>query len=69
MFLTVDLWNISLLLAILSIILLFISEMFSPFYGTVNFPINRGKLRKIAIITSILFLITVVLKAISIIAR
>jgi len=67
--LTLDLWSISLLLAVLSIALLFTSEMLSSRYSTVNIPINRRKLRKIAIITAILFLITVTLKAVSIITR
>ncbi len=69
MILTLDLWSISLLLAVLSIALLFTSEMLSSRYSTVNIPINRRKLRKIAIITAILFLITVTLKAVSIITR
>lgn len=67
--LILDLWGISLLLAVLSIILLFVSEMLSPHYGMVNSPISAGKLRKIAIVASILFMVTVALKAVSIILQ
>jgi hypothetical protein len=57
-------WDISLLLAITTIILLITSEMLSQYYGKINVRINRRKLRNTSIAASIVFLITVILRII-----
>jgi hypothetical protein len=59
-------WDISLLTAIIATILLITSEMLSPYYGKINILINKKKLKNTAITVSIIFLITVALKIISI---
>jgi len=60
-------WDISLLLAVTSIILLVTSELLSPYYGKTSLKINKKRLKKTALTTSILFLITVAIRIISII--
>lgn len=50
-------WDISLWLAISAIILLITSEMLSPHYGKINILINRNRLRNVALVVSILFLV------------
>jgi uncharacterized membrane protein len=55
-------WDISLWLAIVGIILLITSELVSPYYGKTNLLIRRNRLRSVAIIISILFLITVAMR-------
>jgi len=60
-------WDISLLLATTAIILLITSELLSPHYGKINILINKKKLKNTAITVSILFLITVAIRIISII--
>jgi hypothetical protein len=55
-------WDVSLLLAVTAIILLVTSEMLSPHYGRINILINRRRLKKIAIATSIAFLATVAIR-------
>jgi hypothetical protein len=62
-----NIWDISLLLAITAIILMITSQLLNPYYGKVNLKINRARLRNSALATSILFLATVALKIISII--
>ena len=51
-------WDISLWLAISAIILLITSEILSPHYGKINILINRNRLRNVALMVSILFLLT-----------
>jgi hypothetical protein len=60
--------DLSLWLAVTSIILLTTSELLSPHYGKTNLLIDRKKLRNIAIITSVLFLTTVAIHIYNIIA-
>jgi hypothetical protein len=55
-------WDISLWLAVTAIILLITSELISPYYGKTNFLINKERLRNVALVMSILFLITVALR-------
>jgi len=55
-------WDISLWLAVTSIILLITAELISPYYGQTNLLINKKKLKKAALITGILFLITVAIR-------
>jgi len=54
--------DISLWLAIVSIVLLVTSELLSPYYGKTNTRVDKKKLRKIALATSILFLATVAIR-------
>ncbi len=58
--------DISLLLAIMALILLITSELLSPYYSKIS--INRKNLRNMAIIISVLFLITVAIRFYEIIA-
>ena len=60
-------WDISLLLAITSIILLITSELLSPYYGKTRICINKKRLKNAALTTSILFLTTVAIRIINII--
>jgi len=55
-------WDISLWLAVTAIILLITSELLSPYSGKTNILINKKKLKNAALITGILFLITVVIR-------
>jgi len=60
-------WDISLLLAVTSIVLLVTSELLSPYYGKTSLKINKRRLKKTALTASILFLITVAIRIVSII--
>jgi len=53
--------DISLWLAVTSLILLVTSELTSPRYGSASFLINKKALKNVAIIIAILFLITVLI--------
>jgi len=54
-------------LAITALILLITSGLISLYHGKTNLPINGKKLRNVALVTSILFLIMVAIRIISII--
>jgi hypothetical protein len=60
-------WDISLWLAIISIILLVTAELVSPYYGQTNLLIKKKRLRRVALIMGVLFLITVAIRVASII--
>ena len=60
-------WDLSLLTAITSIILLITSEMLSPYYGKINLPINRKRLNRAALTFSTIFLATVAIRIVSIV--
>jgi hypothetical protein len=62
-----NLWDISLLLAVTAIILLITSEMLSPYYCKINILINRKRLKNTAWAFSILFLATVAIRIASLI--
>ena len=55
-------WDISLLLAVASIILLITSELLSPKYGKTNILISKKRLKNAALAVSILFLATVAIR-------
>jgi hypothetical protein len=57
-----NLSDISLLLAVESIVLLVTSELLSPYYGAANLKINKKRLRNTSILMSALFLITVAIR-------
>jgi len=59
--------DISLWLAITSIILLITSELISPHYGRTNLLINKKLLRNAALALGTLFLLTVAIRIIAII--
>jgi len=61
------LWDISLWLAIVSIILLITAELISPHYGQTSILIDKKRLRNAALTTSLLFLITVAIRIIGIV--
>jgi hypothetical protein len=60
-------WDISLWLAVTSIILFITSELLSTYYGRTSLLINRKKLRNVAMVTVTLFLITVAIRILNII--
>ena len=62
-----ELWDLSLWLAITAIILLITSGLLSPYAERINVYIDRKKLRNAAMAVSILFLATIVIKIINII--
>lgn len=53
--------DLSLLMAITTLLLTALSELTSPKYGTINFIIKRKNLQKIVIIVAFLFFITVII--------
>lgn len=57
-----DFWDISLWLAVTSIILLATSELLSPYYGQTNLLINRKRLKQISLVLGMLFLLTVAIR-------
>jgi len=57
-----NLWDVSLVLAVTAIILLITSEILSPYYGAANLKISKKRLKNSAITTSILFLVTVAIR-------
>jgi len=54
--------DISLWLAITSIILMATSELLSPYHGPTNIIIERKRLRTVALILGLLFLLTVLIQ-------
>jgi len=60
-------WDISLWLAVTAIILLITAELISPYYGRTSLLIREERLKNIALITAILFLITVAIRIFGII--
>jgi hypothetical protein len=54
--------DVSLLLAVQSIVLLITSELISPYYGAVNLKTSKKKLRNAAIAMSALFLVTAAIR-------
>jgi hypothetical protein len=57
--------DISLVFTIGALVLLITAEVLSPYYGPTKLVINKKKLQNVAIITTIIFLITVVIRIIS----
>jgi hypothetical protein len=55
-------WDISLWLAITSIILLVTSELLSLYYGHINIIIDRKKMRTAALTLGVLFILTVFIR-------
>ena len=52
-------WDLSFWLAITALILLATTELVSPYYGRTSLLINKRRLRNVAIVASLSFLITV----------
>jgi hypothetical protein len=66
--LPLSIWDVGLLLAVTAIVLLVASELIPPLYGRAGLTINKRRLRNIAIVVSMLFLMIVAIRIISIIA-
>jgi len=62
-----SLWDISLWLAITSVILLATSELLSSYYGKINIIVDRKKLRTAALTLGLLFMFTVLIRIFEII--
>jgi hypothetical protein len=60
-------WDLSLWLAVTSIVTLTTSELISPYYGRSKILINKKRLKNVGLTLSILFLITVAIKIYNII--
>ncbi len=65
--LPLNLWDISFWLAIAAILMIFASEFLSPHYSKTKVQVDRKRLRNLAIIVSILFLATFILRIVYII--
>ena len=61
-------WDLSLVLAVTSIILMITAELISPYYGQTNLTINKKKLKNAVLATGTLFLATVAIRIYTIIA-
>jgi len=59
---TLDLIETSVFIAIIAIILLITSEIISPYYGKTGILIEKQRLRKIALITVFIFILTIILQ-------
>lgn len=57
--------DFTLWLAITSIVLLITSELLSPYYGKIHVRVNKKKLRNVALATSLLFLVTVIIRVVA----
>ncbi len=57
-----DFWNISLLLAVTSIILLITAQLVSTYEGEASILVDQKKLKNTALVTGLLFLTTVVMR-------
>jgi len=57
--------DVSLWLAVTAIMLLITSELLSPSYGNTNIYINNKRLRNAAVVVSILFLVTLAIRIVS----
>jgi len=55
-------WDISLWLAVTAIILLATAELISPYYGRTNLVIEKKRLKQVALLLGVLFLITVAVR-------
>jgi len=55
-------WDISLWLAVTAIILLATAELISPYYGRTNLIIEKKRLKQVALLLGVLFLITVAVR-------
>lgn len=62
-------WDISLWLAMTSIILLITAELLSPYYGQTNLNIDKKKLKNVSLTMAILFLGTVTIRIYGIITQ
>jgi hypothetical protein len=63
----IDVGELSILFAVTAIILLILSEWLSPYHRRINIFISRKRLRRVATLFSIFFLITVAVKVYGII--
>ena len=55
-------WDISLWLAVTAIILLATAELISPYYGRIDLLIEKGRLKQVAILTGMFFMVTVAIR-------
>ena len=60
-----NLWDVSLLVAVIAIILLVSSEMLSSYYGKVNILIDKKKLKSATLVVAAVFLVTLALRIIT----
>lgn len=58
-------WQLSVLLAIVSSTLIIVSELLSAYYGSVNVRVNRKRLNQAAAITTVLFFVTMIFRVTS----
>ncbi|MCW3997874.1 MAG: hypothetical protein NWF10_04820 [Candidatus Bathyarchaeota archaeon] len=58
----VDLGELSVLYAVIALILLVTSELLSPYHHRINLLVSRKRLRVVAIVFSVLFIVTVSLR-------
>ena len=58
-------WQLSVLLAIVSSTLIIVSELLSAYYGSANVRVNRKRLNQAAAITTVLFFVTMIFRVTS----
>jgi hypothetical protein len=63
-----NIWDVSLWLAATSIILLITSEVLFTHYGKINVHVEKKRFKNAALATATLFLVTVALKILNIVA-
>jgi low temperature requirement protein LtrA len=63
--LPIDLLELGMLFAVTALILLLTSELLTPYHRRVNMFISRKKLRRVAAIFAVLFLVTVAARILS----
>lgn len=62
MFFPFEVWDLMILLAFCGMILFTTAELLSPFYGRNQTYLNRKRLMRIAVLVSILYLISAVVR-------
>lgn len=67
--LQIDIGDLSILFAVTAIVLLVTSELISPYNRRITILLNRKRLRRVAIMFSIFFLVTVGMKVLEIVVQ
>ena len=60
------LWELSIMLAIISSTLIITSELLSSYYGKANVLLNKKRLNQSALVVTILFLVTMAFRVITV---
>lgn len=58
----ISFWDIGLWISVITIVLLITLELTTPYSGQVNLAIERRRLRQVALILTIIFMLTVAIR-------